>query len=381
MTGNVESPRDTPVASPTKVPVEWLDLDRQNPRLTGIVEETGEADVIAALYRSEDLSELLESIASNGYLDIEPLIVLLNQDRLIVVEGNRRLAAVRLFRDLNLVDRVSATGGVRINVPSFPEKFLPTLTCVSVYRVDTREDAWPFIGFKHINGAAKWKSYAKAKFAADWYKQGNVNLANIASRIGDRHDTVKRMVNAIYVLEQAKENDIFSMEDLWGHRFNFSHLYTALSRSAYMQFLGIKSTWASLDPSPNPVDLDNLERLEEILKWIYGSKMDNVPPVVQSQNPHIKQLGEVLLNQEALAVLRSEGSLLEAHLSIQPAGRKFSVALVSARREIRVVSNNLRGFDGQNGGLVDIAEDISETAQMIHGRMKKKFQDSKTGRE
>ena len=369
----VESAIATPLKVPTAVPVEWLDLDHRNPRLMGVGEETTDAEIIAELYRSEDLGELLESIAGNGYLDIEPLIVLLNRDRLMVLEGNRRLAAIRLFREPGLVTLVFEVGRVKVSVPDFPEEFRGTLDRVSVYRVASREDARPFIGFKHINGAAKWESYAKGKFAADWYRDGGVSLADIASRIGDKHDTVKRMVNAIYVLEQAQGESVFSIEDRSSERFNFSHLYTALARAPYMQFLGLGAAWSRYDPSPNPVPNDHLERLQEVLKWLYGSREDDVSPIVESQNPHIKHLGEVLLSDEALMVLRATGSLLEAHSSTQPAGRKFSEALLRARREIREASNSLRGFDGGDSALVDIAEDVSETAQAIHERMKKKM--------
>ena len=192
------------MASITTVPVERLVLDHCNPRLMSVDSDTTDEEIIAQLYRAEDLGELLQSIAANGYLDIEPLIVL-EQDRgLIVLEGNRRLAAIRLFREPDLVVRVSERQRFRIRLPGITDKYRATLDRVSVYRVASREDARSFIGFKHINGAAKWESYAKARFAADWYRNGGISLADIADRIGDKHDTIKRMVNAIYVLEQAQ---------------------------------------------------------------------------------------------------------------------------------------------------------------------------------
>ena len=75
-------------------------------------------------------------------------------------------------------------------------------------------------------------------------------------------------------------------------------------------------------------------------------------------------------------VLRATGSLSDAHASTQPTDRKFSEALLGARQEIREASNSLRGFDGRDVSLVGIAEDISETAQAIHDRMKKKVRDT-----
>ena len=324
---------------------------------------------------------MLQSIAANGYLDIEPLIVLEEGERLVVLKGNRRLAAIRLFREPELATRVGRRGRLRITLPDIPARYRPTLDHVSVYRVASREDARSFIGFKHINGATKWESYAKAKFAADWYRDGEISLSDIASRIGDKHDTVKRMVKAIYVLEQADAADVFRIDDRWSPRFNFSHLYTALSRAAYMHFLGLDAAWARYDPTPEPVPGERVDCLSEVLRWVYGSQEEGVEPVVQSQNPDIKRLGEVLASAEGLAVLRATGSLSEAHESTQPADRKFSEALLRTRREIREASNSLRGFDGRDVSLVDIAGDISETAQTIHDRMRKKVREAAMGNE
>ena len=324
----------------------------------------------------ESISELLQSIAANGYLDIEPLVVVQEGNCLTVLEGNRRLAALRLFRDPDLVRQVKENYRVRIVLPEMPDVHRPSLEQVSVYRVALREDSWSFIGFKHINGAARWESYAKAKFAADWYRLNDTSLSEIARRIGDKHDTIKRMVNAIYVLEQAQQAGVFSIEDRVTPRFSFSHLYTALSRAPYMEFLGLDAAWSSFDPTPNPIPESKLERLKEVLRWIYGSKMDNFEPIILSQNPDIKRLAEVLCSPEGLLVLRETGSLSNAHASTQSVERKFSGALLRAREEIREAFSNLRGFDGKNNSLVEIAGDVSETAQTVHQRLMKKVRDA-----
>ncbi|MYC97042.1 MAG: hypothetical protein F4X14_18955 [Caldilineaceae bacterium SB0661_bin_32] len=370
-----------PLETVTKVPVQWLALDRLNPRLFLSGGEPNEVEIIARLYRSEDLSELLQSIAANGYLDIEPLVVLKEEENLTVLEGNRRLAAIRLFEEPDLPGQIRRQTGLKVNIPDFPDEFRGTLQEVSVYRVESREDARAFIGFKHINGAARWESYAKAKYAADWYKRGGASLEVIASQIGDRHDTIKRMVNAIHVLEQAERAGIFHLSDRVGPRFNFSHLYTALSRAAYMRFLGLKEGWTRFHPEPDPVPQEKLESLGKVLRWLYGSKDEGIDPVIHSQNPDIRLLGEVLENPEGLSILKVSHSLTEAHLSTTPANQRFLESLVRARREVREASNNLRGFDGQDQALVGIAEDISETAQAMLARMARKVKDVKDEEE
>ena len=242
----------------TRVPVDRLRLDRGNPRLVGEAADASDEWIIARLYRSAELDELLQSISANGYLDIEPLIVTCEDagDGFVVLEGNRRLAALRLLREGDLVERIASSEKLRISIPEVTPSARSTFDAVSVYRVASRAHARSFIGFKHINGAAKWDAYAKARFAAEWYKAGQsegVSLDDIARAIGDRHDTIKRMVSAIYVLDQAASKERFSVEDRFTKKFNFSHLYTALGRSPYMEYLGLGSKWARYEPSPDPV--------------------------------------------------------------------------------------------------------------------------------
>ncbi|MCW5322524.1 hypothetical protein D5039_15595 [Verminephrobacter aporrectodeae subsp. tuberculatae] len=330
--------------------------------------------IIAQLYRGEELEELLQSIAANGYIDIEPLIVLLDpsDQKFTVLEGNRRLAAIRLFRESGLVQAI-AKDGLKISVPEISEDKKASLSTVSVYRVPDRDAARSFIGFKHINGAAKWESYAKAKFAAAWYRSGNTTLEEIAGKIGDKHDTIRRMVSAIYVLEQAERENIFTLSDRKTTKFNFSHLYTALSSTNYMDYLGLKTAWSRYNPQENPVPADKLDRLRNVLVWVYGSKEEDKNSVIQSQNPDLRNLGETLASAEGVHILLAGRPLAEAYASTRPVDEVFSSALIRARSMLRDAASSLRGYDGHDQSLLDIAEDILETAQTVHERMKKKF--------
>ena len=368
---------DMPYEVTTKVPVTRLQLDRQNPRLIGEAETGSDEVVIARLYRGEELDELLQSISANGYLDIEPFVVMdaSENDCLIVLEGNRRLAALRLLREPDLVKRISSLEKRSIRVPSVNDSLRGTLEQISVYPVANRDKARAFIGFKHINGPKRWEAYAKAKFAADWYKSrasDKVGLEDIAESIGDRHDTIKRMVSAIYVLEQAEREELFVIDDRHTRKFNFSHLYTALSRSQYMEYLGLGKTWVRYDPKPNPVPPERLEALQKVLVWIYGSKQNDDLPVVKSQNPDIKLLGEVIVHAEALHVLETTHDLVVAHESTEAVDKRFTASLIRSRDAIRDASGSLRAYNGKDASLLDIAEDVKETADSVYLAMERK---------
>ncbi len=280
-----------------------------------------------------------------------------------------------------MVGRIKSQEGLRISVPAVDDSLRATFDGVSVYRVIGREQARAFIGFKHINGPAKWDAYAKARFAADWYRKGQgegVSIEQIAEAVGDRHATVKRMVFAIYVLEQASKEGVFEIEDRATPKFSFSHLYTALTRSQYMDYLGLESGWATHDPQPDQVPREKLTELKKVLLWIYGSESADVHPVVRTQNPDIKHLGEVLAHTEALHVLEQTGDLGQAHARTETVDSRFTAALIRAQDSLRDAAGSLRAYDGEDQSLLDIAEDVKETAVTVVQRMKKKRLDAQT---
>src|SRR5438105_4395723 len=115
-----------------KVPTEYLDFDPNNPRLIedGLKNPT-DADIIVALSDSADLAEVVDSIASNGYIDIEPIIAQKVDGRWRVLEGNRRLAAIRILQEPGLAK------GTGITPPTPAAEELNTLEEVTLYDVCT----------------------------------------------------------------------------------------------------------------------------------------------------------------------------------------------------------------------------------------------------
>lgn len=351
-----------------KVPTQYLEFDPDNPRLVEDgIKNPDDSDIILALADTADLSEVVQSIASNGYFDIEPLIGQRIGNKWRVLEGNRRLAAIRILQNPALAK------GTGVSVPEISAKNMETLKEVSVYAVNNKEEAREYIGFKHINGPHKWDALAKARFAADWYKNekaSGVTIDKIAKRLGDGHDTVARLVNGMFVLDQAKDAKIFEISDRYpGKRFAFSHLYTALTRPGYRNFLGLPEEWRLDDPQPNPVPKNHLDELKLVLGWLYGSKSDGVKPVITSQNPDIKNLAAVLSNSRARTIMMSRNNLVEAHASIEPKGARFEGALVNAKQEAETALSMVTGFDPEDSTLLELGKDLSETSSQIYATM------------
>jgi len=68
-----------------------------NPRLVGVGK--GEKSVISALAEEEDIGDLLRRIIRYGLAPIERLVVIYEDDKPIVIEGNRRLAVYKMLTD------------------------------------------------------------------------------------------------------------------------------------------------------------------------------------------------------------------------------------------------------------------------------------------
>ena len=357
-----------PPKTTRKIPSDLLDFDPENPRLVedGTKNPT-EAHIISALAETADLSEVVESIASNGYFDIEPLIVQRVKDRFLVLEGNRRLAAIRLLQ------KPAMGKTVGISVPEISKDVADSIKEVTVYAVENAAQARHYIGFKHINGPHRWDALAKARFAAAWYRKERKNgatLEKIAQRLGDRHDTVVRLVNGVFVLDQAEAKKVYNIEDRYpGRKFAFSHLYTALTRPGYREFLGLPEEWRDLDPTPDPIPADKLDNLQHFLVWLYGSKSDDIPPVITSQNPHIKQLGAVLQNPRARNIMMMRNDLREAYAQVESKGSRFESALINAKQETENAMSQISGYDPSDLTLLEIGEELQQTSDALYSTM------------
>ena len=361
-----------------KVPTEYLEFDPENPRLIeeGIKNPTDE-DIMLALADTSDLSEVVQSIAANGYFDIEPLIGMRVGNKWRVLEGNRRLAAIRILQN----PAIAKGTGVTVPVVSAANK--ATLKEVSVYAVTSKEQARDYIGFKHINGPHRWDALAKARFAADWYmKEKGVSLDKIASRLGDNHATVARLVSGMFVLDQAKDEGIFEIADRYpGRKFAFSHLYTALTRSGYRDFLGLPEDWRVDEPQLNPVPKKYLENLRTLLVWLYGSKDDDIKPVITSQNPDIKNLAAVLSHPRARVMMLARNNLAEAHSSIESKGARFESALVNAKQEAETALSQITGYDSEDSTLLEIGKELADTSKQIYTTMESMVKTSPKGKK
>lgn len=349
--------------------VESLELDEENPRLASATEEPdGQKALAKVLWEEMAVDEVALSIAANGFFQEEPLFVIPKKGsstKYIVVEGNRRLTAVRLLRDAGLRKYVGAED-------------LPTITAEQKKKLDelpvsiypNRESLWEYFGFRHINGPQPWDAFAKAKYVADVHEKYAVELKDIARKIGDRHSIVQRLYNGYKVLQQAEAKTGFAKEDAYRNRFYFSHLYTAIDYSEFRDFLGIKTDAEVL--KDNPVPSKKADDLKLLMRWIYGSKEDGIEPLVRSQNPDLNTLREVVKTDRGVTALRKNVPLNRAFEISIGDERRFRDAITLAKENIQQAKGTVTtGYKGDKE-LFEVVDDIISVAESIRNEMKSK---------
>lgn len=351
--------------------VSELAFDLENPRLVefDLPKNSTDEDVIQVLWEAMDVREVMMSIAASGFYSHEPLIVAEEYGKNVVIEGNRRLAAVRVLLDRSLAKRYQE------HIPIIAAKAKKELAKLPTV-VGSREKNWRYLGFKHVNGPAKWSSYAKSKYIADVHRNFQVGLEDIARQIGDTHRTVQRLYRGLMVIEQAERIAVFSREDRWYNHFSFSHLYTGIGYKGISDFIGLRT---EADEEEEPVPISRQRELGELCLWMYGSKRENTPPVVQRQNPHLRQLEAVVANREALAALRDGYSLEIAFETSRPSTNVFEESLHAARRNLEKARALLStGYDGSDellraaGTVANLADDLYEEMDRKRNPSRKK---------
>jgi hypothetical protein len=99
-------------------------------------------------------SELIDSLLANGFIQYEPLVVKQSADKYLVIEGNRRLAAIKEIRS-NLAKY------------SKPDNFLdriPVLVFPAGQDDKTTTEMRVYLGVRHLLGFREWPSFSKARF-------------------------------------------------------------------------------------------------------------------------------------------------------------------------------------------------------------------------
>ena len=311
------------------------------------------------------------SIGQNGFFEGEPLIVVTEKGKNVVVEGNRRLAAVKLLNEPGLTSHrvksvLAAVGqATKANIP----KELPCL----VFK--DRKHTLEYLGFRHITGAKPWGPLAKAQFLAQLRKELGDNLtfdqqcSRLAKTIGSNSSTVRYLLISLALYHLAESKQFYGIEDLDRETFEFGVFYTAVKAKEVFDYIGRPEDDSNIARKIKP------ERLEDLIRWIF-EKTDDVKTGKRAtrlgESRNIVRLCRVLRSEEATKAFK-EGVSLEA------ASEMAGEALEAFEKECRTALENLKLSGTRLGGLrqkltkvhEDLTSEIQYDANELFDRVRK----------
>ncbi len=132
--------------------IEQLLLDSDNPRISGAASQR---DTLQRLLddQEEKLFALAESIASDGMSPIDRLLVVRqdnDSDRFIALEGNRRVAALKLLSNPTVLTGLEVKSSLRKRFEDLARNFdRSTVEPLACFEVSSREDGVPWLFLRH----------------------------------------------------------------------------------------------------------------------------------------------------------------------------------------------------------------------------------------
>ncbi len=273
------------------VPIDTLRFDPDNPRLGGEAKGMSQQEVQEYLGGTPHYAlNLVGSIVENGFLPYEPLIVRQDGDEFVVIEGNRRLAAVRAIR--SAPEKYSPEVRDRLN--EIPVLVFPD----SAYNGES-EEVLRYLGVKHLFGFRDWPPVSKAMFL-DKRVSSKRDLTQVLRELNITRQEAARYLIPYRLTKAARQ--IFQKvnnEDFWSLAESFGRKRIRV----YIQL--------DFDRRSMRIKYFDPVKLRYLTQFLYGSKRR------VTDTRQLSALSRVLGSPEAARKLEKGATLDEAALYVE----------------------------------------------------------------
>ena len=288
--------------------IDELFLDPTNPRLgRQNVKKNLAQDAILDIMCKFTLDELAVSILRSGFWPQEALVVVPEKvgraSKLVVVEGNRRLAALKLLQLAQKGDAPDDWQEIYNNHSKKEHTALKKLLANIPYLLaDSRADVQSYLGFRHVTGIKQWEPAEKAEYISNLIESG-MSYKEVTEAIGSKVASVRQNYISFQILlqmEEEKKIHLPSVEE------KFSVLTLSLRTDGAQSYLGVN---ISLDPdkAKRPIPPSKVKHLVNFALWLFGNKAKGIAPII-TDSRKIDQFGKVLESSKAVQYLEKTPS-------------------------------------------------------------------------
>ena len=280
-----------------------LYLDGKNPRLgRHHVNGNLSQEEVLEMMRDWVLDELAISYLESGFWTHEALLVveeeLDGESRRVVVEGNRRLAALMYLR--RAVNGEEVPKKWSLLVENVNREFLEKLfNAIPYIQVGSRQEIEVFLGFHHVAGIKQWPPEQKARYIAKLIDKRGMSYEEVTRKIGSYTSAVRHQYISYRLLLQMEDSlEDFSVEDA---ERQFIVMYLALRTYGVQKYLNID---AFVDPqvARTPVPKTHLDALANFALWLFGNQKQ--PPIF-TDSRRVDDFSTILESREAVEYLEN----------------------------------------------------------------------------
>ncbi len=344
-----------------------LHLDPENPRLPERLKNSSEREVLNWMLSDATLIDLMASIAENGFFSGEPILIVEENGRKIVVEGNRRLASVKLLANPSLatespraIRAIAETAIAKDNIP----------TEIWVYKCNDRNEAQNYLGFRHVSGVKQWPLISKARYVTNLFEQKNrfdyEVYKEIAKEIGSKGAYVRKLIIGYQAFQIVRTRNWFGMGDqLNEESFNLSLISEVLSEQPTVaEYVGVDIN------SERPFADVKIEQFEQLTKWLYQITENGRTRIGDNRN--LRYLTKVLQNEDAKKAFVDGGkSITEAAELTDLSDENIRYYLGEANANLNEAQKLIHRAKSPTRKDEDLLEEIVSSAEVMASHVKK----------
>lgn len=219
--------------------VTTLLLDTLNPRIPELATSPTQRDIVAELVTHDNVYELAKDIAEQGFFPTERLVGLEDSGGDTILEGNRRVAALKLL----IAPELAPEHEVK-KFRSLSEKVSKaTISKVKVVFAPSREAAAPLIVNRHTRlGIHRWQPAQQAKYMRTLVR-ADMSIDEVAKQFGvSKGELIKNLrTDSMYQVACALDlSEPVAAIVRNPRQFNSSVLERLVQSSDAMSFLGVE---------------------------------------------------------------------------------------------------------------------------------------------
>jgi hypothetical protein len=333
------APPPKPKYKPVRVSL--LDFDATNPRFGGGTHTLSQDELQHLLEKAPHYArELVPSLVENGFIAYEPIVVKEHDGRYVVIEGNRRLAAVRY-----ILKSPNTSEETRDRFHRIPALVFPGLASAR-----TQDDAIRmYLGVHHLFGFREWPPESKAKFL-DQNIKSKKDLQKISREIGIPVAEFERYLIPYRLRKHAhKSMGSIALKDFWT-------LAEAMNRVDIKEYVRLETDSKTLD-----IENYDPQKLRFLLGFLYGT--EGIQRRI-TETRQIKFLAKVLGSKKASEALERGSTLEEAQLYVQPK-QKTSADLADKLENLLKRIRKLRPKGPELERILDILDTYTEKLRSL----------------